>query len=276
MATSTMRVAAGVLLVVSALATLARAEDPYLFFEWKVTYGTRSLLGVPQKVILINGEFPGPRINCSSNNNIVVNVFNQLDHPLLFTWNGMQHRKNSWMDGMPGTQCPIAPNTNFTYKWQPKDQIGSFFYFPVNGPLHVIPNVITAEFRTFIEIVFENPEKSIDSLHLDGYAFFGVGMGPGTWSPEMRKTYNLLDTVSRHTIQVYPRSWTAIMLTFDNAGMWSVRSNVWERYYLGEQFYISVISPARSLRDEYNMPDNALRCGKVVGLPLPPSYAPAR
>ncbi|AQK94513.1 SKU5 similar 13 [Zea mays] len=65
MATSTMRVAAGVLLVVSALATLARAEDPYLFFEWKVTYGTRSLLGVPQKVILINGEFPGPRINCS-------------------------------------------------------------------------------------------------------------------------------------------------------------------------------------------------------------------
>ena len=45
----------------------------------------------------------------------------------------------------------------------------------VNGPLHVVPNVITAEFRTFIEIVFENPEKSLDSLHLDGYAFFGVG-----------------------------------------------------------------------------------------------------
>lgn len=83
---ATMGVAAGVLLVLSALAAVARAEDPYLFFEWKVTYGTKSLLGVPQKVILINGEFPGPRINCSSNNNIVVNVFNQLDHPLLITW----------------------------------------------------------------------------------------------------------------------------------------------------------------------------------------------
>ncbi|AQK94525.1 SKU5 similar 13 [Zea mays] len=515
MATSTMRVAAGVLLVVSALATLARAEDPYLFFEWKVTYGTRSLLGVPQKVILINGEFPGPRINCSSNNNIVVNVFNQLDHPLLFTWNGMQQRAaggygaisvvsrllipvpfdqpppesdhavliGDWYtkdhevlarqldagksvgrpagvlingkggkdleaaapmltfeagktyrlrvcntgikaslnfriqghdmklvelegshtlqdvydsldvhvghclsvlvdaDQAPGdyymvastrfihdaksasaviryagsSGAPPAPNMTEppagwawsinqarSFRWnltasaaRPNPQ-GSYHYGQinitrtikvmvsrghidgklrygfngishrdtetplklaeyfnvtdgvfsynqmgdvppaVNGPLHVIPNVITAEFRTFIEIVFENPEKSIDSLHLDGYAFFGVGMGPGTWSPEMRKTYNLLDTVSRHTIQVYPRSWTAIMLTFDNAGMWSVRSNVWERYYLGEQFYISVISPARSLRDEYNMPDNALRCGKVVGLPLPPSYAPAR
>ena len=66
------------------------------------------------------------------------------------------------------------------------------------------------------------------------------------------------------------------MLTFDNADIWSVRSNIWEQYYLREQFYISVISPERSLRDEYNMPDNALRCGKVVGLPLPPSYAPAR
>jgi len=101
-------------------------------------------------------------------------------------------------------------------------------------------------------------------------------MGPGQWSPEVRQMYNLLDVVSRHTIQVYPRSWTAIMLTFNNVGMWSVRSNIWERCYLGGQFYISVISPERSLRDEYNMPDNALRCGKVVGLPLPPSYAPAR
>nr|CAB3461145.1 unnamed protein product [Digitaria exilis] len=557
MMVATVRAAAGVLLVLSALLALVHAEDPYLFFEWKVTYGTKSLLGVPQKVILINGEFPGPRINCSSNNNIVVNVFNQLDQPLLFHWNGMQHRKNSWMDGLMGTNCPILPNTNFTYKWQPKDQIGTFFYFPsvgmqraaggygaitvvsrllipvpfdqpppesdnavlvgdwftkdhevmarlldsgrsigrpegvlingkagqdaaaapmftfeagksyrfrvcntgikaslnfriqghdmklvemdgshtvqdmydsldvhvghcfsvlvdadqppgdyylvastrfihdarstsaiiryagsstppspnvteppagwawsinqwrsfrwnltasaarpnpqgsyhygqinitrtiklmvsrghiegklrygfngvshkdpdtplklaeyfnvtdgvfsynqmgdvppaVNGPLQVVPNVITAEFRTFIEIVFENPEKSMDSFNLDGYAFFAVGMGPGKWSPELRKTYNLLDAVSRHTIQVYPRSWSAIMLTFDNAGMWNIRSNIWERHYLGEQLYMSIVSPARSLRDEYNMPDNALRCGKVVGLPLPPSYAPAR
>jgi hypothetical protein len=83
---ATVRVAAGVVLALSALLALAQAEDPYLFFEWKVTYGTKSLLGKPQKVILINGEFPGPRINCSSNNNIVINVFNQLDQPLLFHW----------------------------------------------------------------------------------------------------------------------------------------------------------------------------------------------
>ena len=83
---TTARVAAGVVLALAALALQARGEDPYLFFEWKVTYGAKTLLGAPQKVILINGEFPGPRINCSSNNNIVINVFNQLDQPLLFTW----------------------------------------------------------------------------------------------------------------------------------------------------------------------------------------------
>uniref|UniRef100_A0A0D9V743 L-ascorbate oxidase n=1 Tax=Leersia perrieri TaxID=77586 RepID=A0A0D9V743_9ORYZ len=554
MTTTTMRASAAVLLVAAALLAAVHAEDPYHFFEWKVTYGTRTILDVPQKVILINDAFPGPTINCSSNNNIVINVFNELDQPLLFTWHGIQQRKNSWMDGMPGTMCPIAPGTNFTYKWQPKDQIGSFFYFPsigmqraaggygiitvhsrllipvpfdepagdfpvlvgdwytkdhtvlaknldagksigrpagmvingksekdasnppmytmesgkvyryrvcnvgiktslnvriqshilklvemegshtvqndydsldvhvgqclsflvaadqkpgdyllvastrfmkesssitaivryngsntpastklpegpsgwawsinqwrsfrwnltasaarpnpqgsyhygqinitrtiklssgrgkvdgkerfgINGVSHVdtetplklaeyfnassgvfeynligdvppadtaalklAPNVLSTEFRTFIEVVFENPEKSINSFHINGYAFFAAGMGPGTWTPESRRTYNLLDTVSRHTIQVYPRSWTAVMLTFDNAGMWNVRSNMWERYYLGEQMYISVISPARSLRDEYNMPEVSLRCGKVVGLPLPPSYLPA-
>ena len=31
---------------------------------------------------------------------------------------------------MLGTNCPIPPNTNWTYKFQTKDQIGSYFYFP--------------------------------------------------------------------------------------------------------------------------------------------------
>ncbi|KAI7752232.1 hypothetical protein M8C21_023153 [Ambrosia artemisiifolia] len=49
-----------------------------------------SPLGVPQQVILINDKFPGPVINCTSNNNIVVNVFNNLDEPFLLTWNAQK------------------------------------------------------------------------------------------------------------------------------------------------------------------------------------------
>lgn len=63
-----------------------KGEDPYFYFTWNITYGTISPAGVPQQVILINNEFPGPNINSTSNNNIVVNVFNNLDEPFLFTW----------------------------------------------------------------------------------------------------------------------------------------------------------------------------------------------
>ncbi|KAE8676614.1 L-ascorbate oxidase-like protein [Hibiscus syriacus] len=537
--------------LVGASTSGVRGEDPYLFFTWNVTYGTISPLGVPEQVILVNGEFPGPNINSTTNNNVVVNVFNYLDEPFLFTWSGIQQRKNSWQDGVPGTNCPIATGTNFTYHFQVKDQIGSYIYYPstalhraaggfggltvhsralipipydepaedytvlvgdwytkshkelrgfldsgrplgrpdgvlINGkagkvgvkqePLftmepgktyryricnvglkasinfriqghtmklvemegsHTVqnsydsldvhngqcftvlvtadqapkdyyivastrflkdvqtstaiisytngngeaspelppapvgwawslnqfrtfrwnltasaarpnpqgsyhygainitrtiklangvsrangklrygfnrvshinpatplklaeyfnmadkvfkydvmkdeqenttdfieqPNVVNMTFRNFVEIIFENHEKSLQSYHLDGYSFFAVAVEPGTWSPEKRMNYNLLDAVSRHTIQVFPKSWAAILLTFDNAGMWNIRSEIWERTYLGEQFYASILSPEKSLRDEYNIPDSTLLCGIVQGLPKPKSY----
>jgi hypothetical protein len=176
MAATTMRAtaAAGAVLLLALLlasTNVARAEDPYVFFEWHVTYGTKTVLGVPQKVILINGEFPGPRINCSSNNNIVVNVFNQLDQPLLFTWNGIQHRKNSWQDGLPGTNCPVAPGTNFTYKWQPKDQIGSFFYFPSIGMQRTVGGygLISVVSRLLIPVPFDPPADDLQVLIGDWY-----------------------------------------------------------------------------------------------------------
>ncbi|THG06152.1 hypothetical protein TEA_014158 [Camellia sinensis var. sinensis] len=40
-----------------------------------------------------------------------------------------QQRKNSWQDGVLGTNCPIPPNSNFTYKYQTKDQIGTFTFW---------------------------------------------------------------------------------------------------------------------------------------------------
>ncbi|MED6180500.1 L-ascorbate oxidase [Stylosanthes scabra] len=535
-------------LMLCILAATVIAEDPYVYYTWNVTYGSISPLGVPQQALLINNQFPGPEINCSSNNNIVVNVFNNIDEPLLFNWHGIQLRKNSWQDGTPGTMCPIQPGTNFTYKFQVKDQIGTYFYFPtiglqraaggsggfrvfsrllipvpypdpedeywfiigdwytkshktlqgfldsgrsigrpdgvvinglnakgdgsdkamytmkagktyklricntgtkdslnfriqghsltlvetegshtvqnvydsldvhvgqcftalitadqepkdyiavastrftkydltakailsyegsttppaaelppapvgwawslnqfrsfrwnltasaarpnpqgsyhygqinitrtikllnsvsreggklryaINGVSHadpdtplklaeyygvgskvfeynlisdnptdlskitVAPNVLNATFRDFIEIIFENHEKSIQSYNLDGYSFFLVAMEPGKWDPSKRQNYNLLDAVSRHTVQVFPKSWSAIMLTFDNAGMWNMRSENGENRYLGQQMYFSVLSPGKSLRDEYNLPITQQICGFLKDLPVP-------
>ncbi|KAL6002847.1 Monocopper oxidase-like protein sku5 [Asimina triloba] len=151
---SDVAVAAAVLLSLSAalLNQVVVAEDPFAFFDWDVSYIKASPLGVSQqqvfsltqfegvetrgcnqttrRVIAINGQFPGPTMNVTTNWNVVVNVHNKLDEPLLITWNGLQQRKNSWQDGVLGTNCPIPPGWNWTYEFQVKDQIGSFFYFP--------------------------------------------------------------------------------------------------------------------------------------------------
>ncbi|MCD7458420.1 hypothetical protein HAX54_038108 [Datura stramonium] len=518
------------------------AESPYRFFEWNVTYGTIWPLGLPQKGILINGQFPGPDIVSVTNDNVIINVFNNLDEPFLLTWNGIQNRRNSFEDGVWGTTCPIPPGKNFTYILQVKDQIGSFFYFPstgfhkaaggfggfrilsrpgipvpfdepagdftvligdwyksnhtylksildrnhklpfvdsilinghgpqgpnrasftvdqgktyrlrisnvglehslnfrieghkmklvevegthtmqetyssldvhvgqsysvlitadqaprdyhivvsnrfssilltttgvlhysnsnqeVTGPppggptseigwslnqarsirtnltasgprpnpqgsyhygminttrtirlansagqvngkqryainsvsfvptksntplkladyfkiggftpgnipdaptgkgIYLDTSVLQTDYRTFIEIVFENKEGIVQSWHLNGYAFWVVGMDGGKWSPASRDQYNLRDAVSRITTQVYPRSWTAIYIALDNVGMWNLRSEFWARQYLGQQLYMRVYTTSTSWRDEYPIPINALLCGDVAG-----------
>ncbi|PKA57769.1 Monocopper oxidase-like protein SKU5 [Apostasia shenzhenica] len=109
---------------------LAFSEDPYFYFEWDVSYISASPLGVKQQVIGINDQFPGPILNVTTNWNVLVNVHNNLDEPFLVAWDGLQLRKNSWEDGVLGTNCPIPSGWNWTYEFQVKDQIGSFFYFP--------------------------------------------------------------------------------------------------------------------------------------------------
>ncbi|KAL6146469.1 hypothetical protein ACLB2K_057148 [Fragaria x ananassa] len=80
-----------------------------------------------------------------------------------------------------------------------------------------------------------------------------------------RACYNLRDTVARSTVQVYPKSWTAISMALDNVGMWNMRSQNWARQYLGHQFYLRVYSPAHSWRDELPIPRNAILCGRAKG-----------
>ncbi|PIN19120.1 Multicopper oxidase [Handroanthus impetiginosus] len=516
--------------------SVVKSEDAYRYYTWTVTYGIASPLGSPQQVILINGQFPGPRLDTVTNDNIILNLVNKLDQPLLLTWNGIKQRKNSWQDGVWGTNCPIPPNKNYTYKFQMKDQIGSYTYFPstlmhraaggfgalniyarsvipvpyakpagdyslligdwyktshkvlqrildsgkplpfpdgilingqsrssfsgdqgktymfrvsniglstsfnfriqghklklvevegsnvlqniydsldvhvgqtvtllvtldqppkdyyivastrftktvlsatavlhytnslapVSGPIPAGPpnevgwsmdqarsyrwnltsnaarpnpqgsfhygkitpsrtiilansapiingkqryavngvsfinsdtplkladyfnipgvfslnsiqsapsgtgykldtSVLGTSLHEFIEVVFQNNEDTIQSWHLDGYDFWVVGFGTGQWTQASRKGYNLVDALTRHTTQVYPKSWTVILVSLDNQGMWNFRSAMWGRQYLGQQFYLRVYNPTPSLANEYDMPTNALLCGKAVG-----------
>ncbi|XP_010461374.1 PREDICTED: L-ascorbate oxidase homolog isoform X2 [Camelina sativa] len=524
------------LLCLSFLATVT-AESPYRFYDWNVTYGDIYPLGVRQQGILINGQFPGPDIHSVTNDNLIINVHNSLDEPFLISWNGVQNRRNSYVDGMSGTTCPIPPRSNYTYILQVKDQIGSFYYFPslafhkaaggfggirilsrpgipvpfadpagdytiligdwyksnhtdlksrldrgrklpspdgilingrsngatinveqgktyrlrisnvglqnslnfriqnhrmklvevegthtlqtmfssldihvgqsysvlitadqsprdyyvvvssrftdkiitttgffrysgssasasgpipggptiqvdwslnqarairtnltasgprpnpqgsyhygliplirtivfgssagqingkqrygvnsvsfvpsdtplkladffkisgvykinsisdkpTGGGLYLDTSVLQVDYRTFIEIIFENKEDIVQSYHLNGYSFWVVGMDGGQWKTGSRNGYNLRDAVSCSTVQVYPKSWTAIYIALDNVGMWNLRSEFWARQYLGQQLYLRVFTSSTSLRDEYPIPKNSRLCGRARG-----------
>lgn len=36
--------------------------------------------------ILINGQFPGPMIDCVTNDNLIISVYNYLNEPFLLSW----------------------------------------------------------------------------------------------------------------------------------------------------------------------------------------------
>ncbi|XP_059669146.1 monocopper oxidase-like protein SKU5 [Cornus florida] len=146
------------------LAAQVNGIDIYL--EWIVDINYISPAQFIQPVITINGMFPGPLINATTNDFVHVNVYNNLDEPLLITWNGIQQRLNSWQDGVSGTNCPIEPGQNWTYVFQIKDQIGTFTYFPsINfqkagggfGPIRV-------NNRNVINVPFPKPEAEFDLM----------------------------------------------------------------------------------------------------------------
>ncbi|KAG9442604.1 hypothetical protein H6P81_018458 [Aristolochia fimbriata] len=513
-------------------------------YDWTVSFAQRKPLGVEKPVIVINDEFPGPLLSATTNDVVTVNVHNNLTEPLLLTWNGIQQRRNPWQDGVQGTNCPIPPGANWTYEFQVKDQIGSFFYYPsflfhkasggygpvrvynrvavptpfptpmgdfdvlvgdwynadhrdlqsrldqqvglppnpdgvlinglaslqtsftlkpggtyrfrisnvglkatinlkiqdhmmqlieaegahtlkeyydnldvhvgqsysvlvtankdlsksafymvastrftakemvglailnyeghegqpeglfpfgpddhdfsssieqafsirwdprvgaarpnpqgsfhyglinvsrtivlennvamignqlrytINGISFVYPetpmllanyfglkemenytrmpdvpdyrepqlgsSLLDLEYRSFVHFVFQNSELSLQTWHFDGYSVFIVGMGEGRWTEKERVNYNMFDAISRSTFQVYPNSWTAVMVEMDNYGVWNLRSQDGERRYLGQELYLRVKGngtdspgtiPARDMR---SIPPNAIKCG---------------
>ncbi|KAJ4913141.1 Monocopper oxidase-like protein SKS1 [Raphanus sativus] len=536
------------------LSGVSFAADPFVSYDFKVSYLTASPLGVPQQVIAVNGQFPGPLLNATTNYNVVVRVFNNLDESLLLTWSGIQMRRNSWQDGVLGTNCPIPAGWNFTYQFQVKDQIGSFFYSPslnfqrasggfgpvvvnnrniipipfpqpdgeiifmigdwytqdhkalrrildsgkelgmpdgvlingkgpykynssvpdgidyltahvepgktyrirvhnvgistslnfriqnhnlllvetdghytsqtnftdfdihvgqsysflvtmdqnatsdyyivasarfvnetvwqrvtgvailhysnsngpasgplpvpktdvsapwsamtqprairqntsasgarpnpqgsfhygqinitntyilrslppttINGSLRATLNgisfvnprtpvrladhykvkgaykldfpdrpfdrpprldtsLINATYKGFIQVVFQNNDTKMQSFHVDGYTFFVVGMDFGVWSEDKKGSYNNYDAISRSTIEVYPGGWTAGLISLDNVGVWNIRVENLDRWYLGEETYMRIINPEENGQTEMDPPDNVLYCGAL-------------
>lgn len=99
--------------------------------HWTITKGFLSPDGVKKEVYLVNGEFPGPTVQCRSGDKLTIHVTNQLvDEGVSIHWHGLQMRNANSMDGAVGfTQCPIPPGKVFTYEFDVDgEQSGTFWW----------------------------------------------------------------------------------------------------------------------------------------------------
>ncbi|KAK9082688.1 hypothetical protein Scep_029159 [Stephania cephalantha] len=133
----------------------------------------------------------------------------------------------------------------------------------MNRPAKIDTSIINGTYRGFMEIILQNNDTTVQSYHLDGYAFFVVGMDFGVWTENSRGTYNKWDGVARSTTQVFPGAWTAILVPLDNVGMWNLRTQNLNSWYLGQEVYVSVVNPEITNKTELSLPDNAIYCGML-------------
>ncbi|MED6124350.1 Monocopper oxidase-like protein sku5 [Stylosanthes scabra] len=135
----------------------------------------------------------------------------------------------------------------------------------MNRPPKVDTSLINGTFKGFMEIIFQNNDTTVQTYHMDGYAFFVVGMDFGVWTENSRSTYNKWDGVARSTTQVFPGAWTAILVSLDNAGIWNLRAENLNSWYLGQEVYVQVVNPEIDYT-ESSLPQNAIYCGLLSSL----------
>ncbi|TQN66714.1 Laccase [Colletotrichum shisoi] len=78
---------------------------------------------------LFNDLWPGPLIEACWGDEVEIHVHNQLSHNgTSIHWHGIRQNQTMHMDGVNGiTQCPVAPQTEFVYKWT-ATQYGTSWY----------------------------------------------------------------------------------------------------------------------------------------------------
>ncbi|CAM0908426.1 unnamed protein product [Alopecurus aequalis] len=115
-------------------------------------------------ITVVNGQFPGPTLELTEGDSVVVHVINKSPHGVTIHWHGVKQQRNCWADG-PGmiTQCPIQPNRNFTYRFKVTGQEGTllwhahvgFLRATVHGALIIRPRLGPNSYP------FPKPEKEI-------------------------------------------------------------------------------------------------------------------
>ncbi|OJD35382.1 multicopper oxidase [Diplodia corticola] len=85
--------------------------------------------GVKRPMMTINGEFPGPMIECNEGDTLLVEVHNEAVNSTSIHWHGLYQNGTNFMDGTVGiTQCPIPPGSSMQYRFGTDNQSGTYWY----------------------------------------------------------------------------------------------------------------------------------------------------
>jgi len=80
-------------------------------------------------MLTVNGQFPGPLIECNEGDTLVIDVDNQSVNATSLHFHGIFQNGTNFMDGTSGiTQCPIAPKRKFRYEFTVTGQSGTYYY----------------------------------------------------------------------------------------------------------------------------------------------------
>ncbi|KAK1962578.1 multicopper oxidase [Colletotrichum sublineola] len=97
-------------------------------FELDLTWQTASPDGFARQMILVNGQFTGPRIEVTEGDDVTIKVQNNLPYATTVHYHGIEQLNTPWSDGVPGvTQRAIQPGGSFEYKWK-ATQYGAYWY----------------------------------------------------------------------------------------------------------------------------------------------------
>lgn len=98
-------------------------------YGWTILDRIANPDGVYRPIITINGQFPGPMIECNEGDTLVIDVDNQSENATSIHFHGLFQNGTNWMDGTSGiTQCPIASKGTFRYEFKVDGQSGTYYY----------------------------------------------------------------------------------------------------------------------------------------------------
>jgi len=98
-------------------------------YKWTITDIVGNPDGVFRPMLTINGQFPGPMIECNEGDTLIIEVDNQSVNATSLHFHGVFQNGTNWMDGTTGiTQCPLAPKRKFRYEFTVNGQSGTYYY----------------------------------------------------------------------------------------------------------------------------------------------------